>query len=260
MMDKFISLSVNQGDSFYLERDGKQILVDGGRSRSGFANQFVRIACTKSIDILVCTHADADHINGLLGFFEAGLSSREVWLPGTWTSRLVDLLINPHHFIYETFEQVIDLQHTEISTLEEFTESRSFSREIRPSGGTEDGETSIHSISDAIENAEDFRVERTILSGWPYIWPHRLDSTQLSLFLDAIDTAAKIRELAILAYHSGAKIRWFEYDKHQNPNGGESYLMPVNSREIFQVARPVDAFRYLTLSVANKESLSTRQV
>lgn len=199
-MDKFISLSVNQGDSFYLERDGKKILVDGGRSRNGFANQFVRITCTKSIDVLVCTHADADHINGLLGFFEAGFSSREVWLPGTWTSRLVDLLINPYHFINETFEQIIDLRHIDISTLEGFTESQSFFGEMRPSRGIEDGETSIDSISDAIENAEDFRVESTRLVGWPYVWPYRLDSAQLSLFLDAIDTAVKIRKLAILAY------------------------------------------------------------
>ena len=67
-MDKFISIGVRQGDAFYLERGGKKLLVDGGRSRRGFAEQFERTVGATSVDVLVCTHADADHVNGLIGF------------------------------------------------------------------------------------------------------------------------------------------------------------------------------------------------
>ena len=65
-MDKFISIGVNQGDTFYLERGDKKILVDGGRSTLGFPLQFERTTGTKEVDVIVCTHADADHINGLI--------------------------------------------------------------------------------------------------------------------------------------------------------------------------------------------------
>lgn len=255
MTDKFISIAVNQGDSFYLERDGIKILVDGGRSRKGFSNKFGKITCTDSLDVIVCTHADSDHINGLLGFFEAELTSSEIWLPGTWTSRLVDLLERPEMFISETLNRIRDIRQTECVSLEEFAESEYFSNQMRYFENMEDRERSVDSISDAIENASDFRLISTIANEWQYVRSYPSHSTNLKLFLDAIDTAEKIRELAILAYHSGAKIRWFEFDSHQNPTGGESYLKPVNSREVLQISRPVDALSYLTLSVSNKQSL-----
>jgi beta-lactamase superfamily II metal-dependent hydrolase len=44
------------------------------------------------VDIVVCTHNDADHANGILGFLEAGLRCKEVWLPGRWLSTLPDVL------------------------------------------------------------------------------------------------------------------------------------------------------------------------
>ena len=77
-MDKFISINVNQGDAFYLKRAGVRILIDGGRSRCGFKKQFERTINASTLDVVACTHADADHINGLLDFFELGSQSREV--------------------------------------------------------------------------------------------------------------------------------------------------------------------------------------
>ena len=42
--------------------------------------------------VVVCTHNDADHANGILGFLEAGLRCGEVWLPGRWLEALPSVL------------------------------------------------------------------------------------------------------------------------------------------------------------------------
>lgn len=257
-MDKFISISVGQGDAFYLEREGKKILIDGGKSRRGFAGQFERTVSAQSVDVLVCTHADADHINGLLGFFEAGLTAREVWLPGSWTSRLSELLSAPEEFFLETLSQIESLGDIEASNLEEL-ENDYYKSEAERNivVNSEQLQTAFEDISDAIEKASGFTSFHKILRpiDWLRYWHFPLNINNYSLFMDAVDTAEKIRELAILSYHSGAKIRWFEFDEKRNPSGGEKYLYPVNSREIFQVSKHRDALVYLAISKANRESL-----
>lgn len=54
------------GESFLLQRDGKNILVDGGFSSSRLirALQATNVDVNQ-LDIVVCTHADRDHAGGL---------------------------------------------------------------------------------------------------------------------------------------------------------------------------------------------------
>ncbi|MBS4715532.1 hypothetical protein J4G66_06010 [Aeromonas dhakensis] len=256
-MDKFISINVNQGDSFYLERSGVKILVDGGRARLGFPRQFESTIGEKQLDLVVCTHADADHINGLLGFFEAGLKAKEVWLPGKWTSRLRELLINPEGFVVELVHQILRIDTLEISSLEKLSEIEEFPKIEEDNIGYEELRIEIDQIYQAIEESSD-RARIFDLSMWPlqhFLWFYDLSPTQRNLFVDAIDTANKIRELAVLSYHSGAKIRWFEFDSFSTASGGESFLRPVNSQEIFSVSSRLSALAYLSISKSNRESL-----
>ncbi|MEW6046869.1 MAG: MBL fold metallo-hydrolase [Bacillota bacterium] len=58
---KFIAIAVAQGDAFFLERDGRTVLVDGGASARNFLRQFARATGRCKVDIVVCTHNDADH-------------------------------------------------------------------------------------------------------------------------------------------------------------------------------------------------------
>lgn len=44
--------------------------------------------------MIVCTHNDKDHANGVLEFLDAGCSAGECWLPATWIGVLRRLL-NP---------------------------------------------------------------------------------------------------------------------------------------------------------------------
>ena len=91
-MSRLTAIPVGQGDAFYLESDGWSALVDGGRSRSGFASAFQTATKANGANVVVCTHNDADHANGILGFLEAGFSCGEVWLPGRWLGALPSVL------------------------------------------------------------------------------------------------------------------------------------------------------------------------
>lgn len=60
-------LNVGQGDSFLIQaKNGKQILVDGGRDAS-VLSELARVMPKgdRTIDVVIATHPDADHIGGL---------------------------------------------------------------------------------------------------------------------------------------------------------------------------------------------------
>ena len=76
------------------------MLLDGGKSVKGIAAVFKEHTKTNGVDILVCTHNDADHANGVLGFLQAGLLAKELWLPGRWLDSLPQVL-KPLHSIVE---------------------------------------------------------------------------------------------------------------------------------------------------------------
>jgi|TARA_B110000211_G_scaffold192920_1_gene220415 beta-lactamase superfamily II metal-dependent hydrolase len=256
-LEKFISISVNQGDAFYLEREERKILVDGGKSRNGFPQQFLRTTNSESIDILVCTHADADHINGLLGLLDQGFSIAEVWLPGAWTSRLEDLINRPDKFIFEAGIEIMEKDHGDESNLEEIDESTNPDciENVTP----DEPCIEISKIYSAIETQEKNNEWKYRFSFEPLFY-HQIHKMlgrdrDRDIYIDAIKTAEKIREMAILAYHSGAKIRWFEFGQKPTKNCGEKYLRPINSRETFQISKRKSALEYLSLSKANKESL-----
>ncbi|WP_345989301.1 hypothetical protein WCX18_02570 [Sulfurimonas sp. HSL1-2] len=254
-MDKFISIGVNQGDAFYLERSGVKILVDGGRARTGFPIQFSRTIVTDELDVVVCTHADADHINGLLGYFESGLKAKEVWLPGVWTSRLEDLIKNPLGFIIELSNDIAEIGAFEKNNLEDLTDVDFLEQKKHPNQ-TDKSSLDVDQLFQAMEEAAHRTELFDITNYYPFGFHYHFKSlTQYELFIDAIDTAKKIKELAVLAYNAGAKIRWFEFNKDKAAYGGEIYLRPVNSQEIVRISPPLNALMYLYVSKANRESL-----
>lgn len=64
---RVVFMDVGQGDSIYIEApNGRQVLIDGG-ANSGVIASLAQVMplFDKSIDLVVATHADADHIGGL---------------------------------------------------------------------------------------------------------------------------------------------------------------------------------------------------
>jgi competence protein ComEC len=61
-------LDVGQGDAiFVVAPDGRQVLIDGGPSPEALLNELGRVMpfWDRSLDLLVLTHLDADHVTGL---------------------------------------------------------------------------------------------------------------------------------------------------------------------------------------------------
>lgn len=276
MMSRFIAIPVAQGDAFYLEREGLSVLVDGGRNSSAFPALFQAATGVDHVNVMICTHNDADHANGILGFLEAGLRCDKLWLPGCWLRALPTLL--------QPFDGVFDQLLTEVTSNE--TASSNVGRDRQPNlspieiyaerlpvpfsdASTSDSGTSVgkdgwpESLLEKLEVAERWDVRFTwplALERWngsKVYWISRnLVRAQIELLWSAIEAAERIRDIATEAFHRGIPVHWFEFNTGQ-PSGGYPTLKPVNSKEIATVHFPTgpSILAWLALTVANRESL-----
>jgi beta-lactamase superfamily II metal-dependent hydrolase len=80
---KFTALPVKRGDAFLLRSQCGTVLVDAGQNRTHILKLLKHERITKRhINLLVCTHYDADHINGIIGILESqDFTFDEIWLP-----------------------------------------------------------------------------------------------------------------------------------------------------------------------------------
>lgn len=266
-MAEFIALPVGQGDAFYLERGGLSILVDGGKSELGFPGLFKNYTSKDNVDIIVCTHNDADHVNGIIGFLRQGLTCKEIWLPGVWADLLPSALKSFPERVHDVYESLDEIGNPTLDELVEAIESDQHhlesllefqdAEEVDAISTEQDYvpwysglEVLLEEASDSVEApwAHDLNliyIERYLLSGY-----------HLNRIQPYIAATERIKEVALLAYHAGITVRWFEYDT-KNPTGGVPELVPLNSRELIKIRkRKVDKLtHYVALSVANKRSL-----
>lgn len=287
MTARFIAIPVGQGDAFFLETPEGTVLVDGGRSIDGFADLFQRTTNRDGVDILICTHNDADHANGVLGFLQSGLSCREVWLPGRWMS-VLPYALNPS-------PEAIDALATQAQEAASFVEERRHgeddSSEHRPlieiygdslaqeRPGSEELQNPrrAESASGAPENgwprdlidALECAMEEPWSVGWPLLLGRKdprwiicrhcwldLDEKAAVLLAGALDAADRIRKIALAAFHQGIVVRWFEYDVTCSLSGS-GWLRPLNAREVAYVRSvPINqVLALLALTTSNRESL-----
>ena len=225
---------------------------------------------TKSdrMNIVVCTHNDADHANGILGFLEAGLGCDEVWLPGRWLDALPHIL-KPLVEVFDELEKnIIQLdrhQNTgrfdpDSSLLEKYGlhETRPLNEMDKSDEGIalgSDGWPS--SLTDALEQSASWWLRPAYPN--PSIYFHksywRLNKAEMELLWAAIDAANLIREISAAAFHRSIPVRWFEFDP-MSPSGGNAFLEPLNAKAVARVNPLVNTLLYhLYLTISNKESL-----
>jgi hypothetical protein len=261
MQSRFIALPVGQGDGFFYQNHAGSVLVDGGKSIRAITAQLQAATSCSSLDVLVCTHNDADHANGVLGVLESGIQCREVWLPGRWTERLEDLLEKPRDFSHELFRNWRESRdkYSEAGTLDELgdrlsLEDREERSETREQNSAQSGDAFLGSLEKATGYGAAFSLEEYIVEFGPYPWIPS-GTWGGKLLFDAVEAASRIRAIALAAFHAGATIRWFEFgDTNGAPT--DSVLSPLNCREILRTRRvPKDALEFLALSKANRESL-----
>lgn len=267
----FVAIGVGQGDAFFLDKLGFTVLIDGGRSAQGFPTQFQKVTKQDGVDIIVCTHNDADHALGILGFLRSGLTCKEIWLPGSWTDRLRDLLLDPNRFTEELILNIEEVAASPERDLLLETLGDEYSEGISQEERHNDTAASSDTLSEALETAKEVEAYGGVFwsqhsypwspDHWPDSWHrwwrmlHR-DHGRFRLFIDALSAATLIREISLAAYHMGAIIRWFEYDSGSKSGGIPNLLVPLNAREILHMRlRRWSALRYLALTTSNKQSM-----
>jgi Metallo-beta-lactamase superfamily len=224
--DEFVALPVGQGDAFFLRRGELTALIDGGISRGRFCELFRMTLRRNDVNVLVCTHNDADHANGIIGFLEGGLACDEIWLPGLWGDRLTDLLNTPAEFVKELGG---DIGRQTESTLQQIAD--------------ELGEVPTQEASQAApEHGEFLELEQDPDRADNDLWPHgpvnplRAYYVYGPLMIEAIQAAKRIRAIAIAVANRGLPIRWFRYS-NTDAGGGKDQLRPLNAIEVARSRR-----------------------
>lgn len=261
MARRFIALPVGQGDAFFYQDGTRSVLVDGGKSRSAITTQLQAATSCSSLDVLVCTHNDADHANGVLGVLESGLECSEVWLPSRWIERLADLLVRPEEFeeeLYMNWRESRD-RYTECGTLDKLGDQLSLENQREPTDDqSRNSDQSVDVLLEFIEQSGDYD-ELYCGEAYPYdFWPHRFArfaSRAERLPVEALTAVSRIRQIVLAARHFGSAIKWFQFGQ-TNGSQVNAILSPLNCREILRIPpKRLNALEFAALSVSNRESL-----
>jgi hypothetical protein len=225
-----------------------------GEEAHAIVSHLLRASPDSKLDVIVCTHNDADHANGVWGVLEAGIPCREVWLPGRWTERLTDLLANPSKFYDELYNDWVRSRkrYAEGTTLDEIGDV--LARDPPPRYVEARGDNSIvKSLENAAEASSYSLPEKFLFKFEARRWIVH-GERDAGILAEAVEAASRIKKIALAAFHAGSTIRWFEFGSC----GKSVYpiVAPLNSHEIMKMRRRVlGALDYLALSKANKESL-----
>ena len=263
MTDRFVALPVGQGDAFFFQRGEFTALVDGGRSKARLPKLFSGHVGLANVDVLACTHNDADHANGVLGFLkEPGLHCGEVWLPALWTNRLADIVNGPEEFLRELHEDISEHPRPEPDPdVERPIELEAIGERVseRKDSYPESGRASDRHVSPVPTDLPDI-VPRLEIHGSrrfaPLLW-HPAWPAGFKLFLQALGAAKNIRKIFTTCCHDGVPIRWFEFNRKAASGGQRGFLEPLNARQVGTGSLPrLSALEYLALTTANRESLT----
>lgn len=284
--DCLVALPV-AGDAFLLNRSGRQILVDGG-SGSARLLQELKNFNVKHLDVVVCTHADRDHAGGLVDFLDCSNSPvtvDEFWLPGSWAESLPALVTNPGLVVDDLIDSLDSsdgsnggrsydklkkrLHETVVANRRKFRGERSRRQKSEtlnldegaankglPREWFTEGDRAPMADSEAEEVFQRGRgrIQRRLLAG-------TIRTEAAFLWVGLIDTAERIRKIALQAHRHNALVRWFDYSDFaktgQVSGGDKDLLVPINSVEL-QVPPPpppLDFTYFNRLTPVNEECL-----
>ena len=282
-MQKFTSLPVS-GDAFLLQREGVNILVDSGpRSRKGKLSDLLveHAPSMESINIAVCTHADADHAGGYttllddwqrLGRARSRLID-EFWLPAVWDdivtlltrscakppNTLVDIINEEMEDLYRRYQGLDSVSAIEAAMEDRWGEFESRRISERPSSEALQNR-SEEVLASRRQVQLDLRAARRQVT--KRVQALKVNKTLGQYWIGLIGAALRIHEIVVSAIRHKVKIRWFDYRLYENnwiPYGGcPILLVPTNavevSRTFFPPASHVSILFKLTIQ--NEQCLS----
>jgi len=293
MANRLIALGVRNGDAFYLEREERSVLVDGGQI--GLCRLFKGVTGVRYVDYVVCTRAHADHINGLIGYLkERNLLCSELWLPSYIGYRSEDILEKPEESLADiTIEQrkriSYFLKEKDAPDILEFNAAVIF-ESLRPGDSEKTTRTTL--TEEALRDQENCMQEALISSlnqsDYLYFDPFRIESSVRKLFEEIFPSYAgleyrdwlairsispiaksyvelfmKMRELIVAALKRGVRIRFFEFSKYFSCGGEPGFLEPVNSFEVVNLSAlkrlgaGLSLLQIFALSIQKSKTLSS---
>lgn len=290
MASRLIALGVRNGDSFYLEREGRSVLVDGGENQRDLCRLFKGFTGARHVDYLVCTHADADHINGLIGYLkDKSLRCSELWLPSYIGYRIEDILERPEESLAEITKELRKrlsdfLKEKDALDILEFNaavmfkllrsgDSEKATRTIRTEEALGDQGNSmqedlinplsksnyVHLNQSRIQSSVRKLLEEIFSS---YFWEQYHDWLAIrSIAMSYVNLFKKMRGLIVAALKRKVRIRFFEFSKHFSCGGEPGFLEPVNSFEVVNLSAlkrlgaGLSLLQILALSIQNEQSL-----
>jgi len=109
MFSQFCALPV-AGEAYLLQYGRWKALIDGGWGVRPLLRALQPFGHPLELHAVICTHNDQDHAGGLTGLLGSPRSPKvgEFWLPGSWSSRMDDLLLRPSHFIKELRREIFE--------------------------------------------------------------------------------------------------------------------------------------------------------
>ena len=286
-MSRFTSIPVKAGDSFLLEMEEADqsciVLVDGGFGRINkdfitpplSIDRYLLKKNISKINVMIATHNDADHTNGLIKILQnPKISVDEIWLPAIWLDRLKDLNDNPEDFFDELIHELLtdeDFDHKELNywMKDDEEDDEDDEDEDQKEKSIEGKDSDIYYASDLVNECDFNNISSTkedFERSWKKHFPYSLrfigikkDPFLMITLADYFEKAEKILKIVKLA-KKRSKIRWFKFStKSLDLNLASvnfSSVKPVNSKYVTKIRiNKKTALEYLYLSEVNRRSL-----
>lgn len=236
MTHRFIAVDVGTGDAFFLQRGDFSALVDGGEA-PGFPRRLHRATGVDSVNVIVCTHNDRDHANGVLEFLEDGGHADECWLPATWM---------------EAVYRLCTASQEEVESLA-FNEEKELPEEVHREEEEEINHSDLEDLLSEMEDESTASLRRLPLGPWLVVptgilIPHGVARSR-ALVPPLLADAFRILNIAVAAGKLQIPIRWF--DPERPPSEQPSLPLSVVN------ARPVTSLRRARLSLKDVIKLTT---
>lgn len=204
------ALPVNVGDSFLLRDENKIILVDGGMNKQHILQLLNQEHIPHNhIDLIVCTHYDADHINGIIGILQSNkYTFKELWLPEILGSIGYTLSKKIRELFKDPREAMVYIESEDSGCESIFTlqENNAIDHDPRENNSFEDIDTKV---LDAFVDYPRFRY-------FEPFWHYHDSDVNYKMMLTLSSTVSLISN----ALHSGAHIRWFKYNGYTHKTYG----------------------------------------
>jgi hypothetical protein len=245
---RFTALPVNVGDSFLLCLPDFTILVDAGQNKKHILKLLRQEKLNNNhINLLVCTHYDADHIKGLLGVLESQkYSFDEIWLPEV----LGSLSYTISEDIMLILKRLRELDSKGIETL--ICKALNYSKPEPQFSNQEDSPIKTANL-EILENnclALFMRSEPLMLYALDSLLYSALPAQAMLANLNAAIT------MVSSSLSSGAYVRWFKYSQSLVDKPYGYGMSAMNSTETAVTRYSPDVFlSQLYLTTINIESL-----